>query len=219
MLQDLVSRLKKPIMALGVRFDRSPISSVDTLSEFVQTRSSYIAQTSLYGYLKTRMGTQYRDRFQDDVFAKSMRMSAVRLFASCLADLTVFAVALTNERRQMEHGTAEAIACRCFDRALHRALDENDRTFISDDVCQAFAARAKSTIWPNAANADSAFEASCADLIRLAPVVDEFKKQDGEIVTNSIRFRWRDVREQLRKRLDADAVVGDWNQRDTARAE
>ena len=41
-------------------------------------------------------------------------------------------------------------------------------------------------------------------------IADELKEQDGEIVTNSIRFRWRDVREQLRKRIDRDAICAEW---------
>jgi hypothetical protein len=42
-------------------------------------------------------------------------------------------------------------------------------------------------------------------LLRYAPIVDEFKELDREIVRNSIRFRWRDVRAQLRRRLRPEA--------------
>ena len=43
--------------------------------------------------------------------------------------------------------------------------------------------------------------------MRFAPVIDEYKALDREIVTNSIRFRWRDARDQLRRRLDAPALA------------
>jgi len=65
----------------------------------------------------------------------------------------------------------------------------------------------------NAAAGEAAFAGSVADLIRFAPVVDEFKMLDGKFVANSIRFRWRDVREQFRRRADAAAIVADWRLR------
>lgn len=41
-------------------------------------------------------------------------------------------------------------------------------------------------------------------------VINEFKELDREIVTNSIRFRWRDVRETCRRRVDGDEIARDW---------
>ena len=62
-----------PLMAnirrvFGIRFDKSPIQTVEALTDFVETRAAYVAQTSLYGYLKTRMGTRYPHMFRDEVF-------------------------------------------------------------------------------------------------------------------------------------------------------
>ena len=59
---------------------------------------------------------------------------------------------------------------------------------------------------------EAAFDGSVRDLIRFAPVVDEFKALDEEIVTNSIRFRWLDVKQQLKKRLNAAGVASDWHE-------
>ena len=64
--------------------------------------------------------------------------------------------------------------------------------------------------WPNAAMGEASFTESPSVLIDTAPIADHLKKEDVDIVTNSIRFRWRDVREQLRTRIDADAVSRDW---------
>ena len=44
-------------------------------------------------------------------------------------------------------------------------------------------------------------------------MIDQYKKEDEEIVTNSIRFRWRDIREQLRTRIDRDTICEGWRQR------
>ncbi len=75
---------------------------------------------------------------------------------------------------------------------------------------EAFAVRAGRTVWASAASGEAAFAGSIEDLIRNAPVVDEFKVQDAPIVRNSIRFRWLDVRKELGKRLDPGAVADDW---------
>jgi hypothetical protein len=55
-----------------------------------------------------------------------------------------------------------------------------------------------------------AFAGSERDLVRHAPVIEDFKRLDGEIVGSSIRFRWRDVREQFGKRVDGAAVCRAW---------
>ena len=51
---------------------------------------------------------------------------------------------------------------------------------------------------------------SPAALVRWAPIADKLKKFDSEIVENSVKFAWRDIREQFNKRLDAAAVAADW---------
>ena len=77
----------------GVRFDKSPIQTLDSLVEFIQSRAAYVAQTALYGYLKTRMGTRFRVIFEDDEFAPSINNAKWSTYGACLSDLTVFAAA------------------------------------------------------------------------------------------------------------------------------
>ena len=112
MLKLLISKMPKPLKALAVRFDNSPIIEVEQLSDFLQTRSAYVAQTSLYGYLKTRMGTSFRQYFEDDAFSQSIRIAAIKVYESCLADLTIFAVGLiaTDERSSIGIPGATALA-------------------------------------------------------------------------------------------------------------
>nr|MBA3323896.1 hypothetical protein [Paracoccaceae bacterium] len=65
-------------------------------------------------------------------------------------------------------------------------------------------------LWAGAAHGMEVFAGSAEDVIRFAPVSDQFKALDHEIVRNSIRFRWIDVREQLGRRLDPPPVCADW---------
>jgi hypothetical protein len=187
------------------RFRRKPLTSEIELSEFLSTRSAYIAQTSLFGYLKTRMGTQFRSYFEDDAFSKVIHNSSMLLYVSCLSDLTVFSVGLLAERN--DHSVAElhAIASRLFAGALEQGVTEGDRNLLPTNAVTEFEERLKSVVWTAAAKGENAFAGSVNDLLRYAPIVDEFKELDREIVRNSIRFRWRDVRAQLRRRLRPEA--------------
>lgn len=194
----------------GIRFDRSPIDSVETLTVFVQTRSSYVAQTSLLGYLKTRMGTQFRVLFVDEVYSTAIREASEKIFVSCLGDLTVFAIANVATDDRLDADQAADLARGCFADALERAFADDQVKLDLENARAEFDHRTRQTNWANSAVGEDAFAGSGMDIIRHAPVIDEFKQLDQEIVTNSIRFRWIDVREEFRRRLDADRVAADW---------
>ena len=194
----------------GIRFDKSAIQSIDNLSEFIQTRSAYVAQTSLYGYLKTRMGTRFRQVFEDDKFLPSINKAKWRTYGACLSDLTVFAAAITGSENRLEENGISDLARKCFTAAVQQTFDDAEAAEARGKIVERFKARIKQTHWPKAAIGENAFTSSPKVLLDSAPIADELKEQDVEIVTNSIRFRWRDVREQLRKRIDCDAICAEW---------
>ena len=188
------------------RFERHRLDTPERLAGFLRTRSAYVAQTALYGYLKARMGTSYRLYFEDDAFSASIRAAAGKLFLSCLADLTVFAAALCEREGGLPPGGAAALARRCFRQAAAQGLAEAGAGPPPEEALARFDRRVRAADWQAAADGRRAFAGSEADLVRFAPVIDEYKALDREIVMNSIRFRWRDVRDQLRRRLDPPAL-------------
>ena len=194
----------------GIRFDKSSIQSIDNLSEFIQTRSAYVAQTSLYGYLKTRMGTRFRQVFEDDKFLPSINRAKWRTYGACLSDLTVFAAAITGLENRLGDGEISDLARKCFEAAVEQTFDDAEAGEVRAEIVESFEARVNLTHWANAAIGENAFTSSPEALLESAPIADELKEHDVEIVTNSIRFRWRDVREQLRKRIDCDAICAEW---------
>ncbi|MDH3667850.1 MAG: hypothetical protein OEN23_13065 [Paracoccaceae bacterium] len=194
-------------MALRHRFGSRKVETFEELVEFVSTRSAYVAQTSLYGYLKTRMGTRFRDFFENDEFSRVIHESATKLFASCVGDLTVFGVGLVVDREDIDDEQARRLARAVFGAAVEAGVPAEEQRLIPAQAKSDFESRIEKMLWRGASNGERAFAASLDDLIRFAPVVDEFKALDSEIVRNSIRFRWRDVREQLRSRLDTPAIA------------
>ena len=79
-----------------------------------------------------------------------------------------------------------------------------------DDAQRNFSARAETAPWPEMAEGEAAFGGSLAALVEWAPVAPELKDRDTEIVKNSMRFRWKAVRDEFGEVLDAPAVMAAW---------
>ena len=193
-----------------IRFDKSPIKRIPQLADFVSTRSAYVAQTSLFGYLKTRMGREYVEIFTDEKFLPSIQYAKWRVYGACLSDLTIFATALVAYRSDLGHENTVALAKQLHDLCVVNTFKGEFAEQCHDITDSEFKARATKTIWANSAIGDTAFSLSPVILIESAPVTHEFKDLDCEIVTNSIKLRWADVRNQLTKRLDSAAVRADF---------
>lgn len=210
MLLSLLSRLPGPFRSIAERFDRTPIDSVDFLFLFARTRASFVAQTALFGYLKARMGTQFREYFTDEVFARAIQDSSVKVFVSCLSDLTVHVVAVVAESARLTPQEAQAIARLCFDSGMRSGLVDIEPGKIPADARERFEQRLRETDWSAAAVGAAAFSLSPVDLPRFAPVVDEFKRLDRKIVATSVGNKWREVRASFRDRVVPDSIAFDW---------
>lgn len=205
---EIVSTL---LRVLRIRFDKSPIVRMPQLVEFVSTRSAYVAQTSLFGYLKTRMGREYVKIFNDDRFLPSIERAKWEIYAACLSDLSVYATSLVSERGGLERDGAVSLARHLHSTCVDDTFKGEFAESIRSETLSGFEGRSGSTIWVNAAVGEAAFSLSPAALADSSPVSEEYRELDREIVMNSIRLRWGDVRNQLRKRLDGRSLCGDWN--------
>lgn len=192
----------RSVRALSVLAGPEAIRDGAALERFLSSRAAYVSQSALYGYLKTRMGTRFRDYFEDDVFAEAIRSARTQVFAACLSDLTVHAVAASGQ------GRAEYAAAR-FDAALRAALDEAGEADDPAPHVAAFLKRVQAIDWSSQSSAPKPFALAAAALAKHAPVVDSFRELDREIVENSVTFRMAEVADQLRRRLDRDAIAAE----------
>ena len=195
---------------LTVRRDSGPIDTIEGLCRFVSTRSAFVAQKTLYGYLKTRMGTRYPSMFEDEVFVASIDIAKMHIFAACLSDMSVYAVSRTlSENRD---GAACALLAEiCFDAGLADNEDQADRVaaFSIAEAKSAFTRRLAFLDWPALVPGPALFTASPAALVQWSPIAPELKKQDTEIIENSIRFTWREMRQQFEQRIDGPAIAAE----------
>lgn len=184
--------------------DRNPIDTVDELFRFATTRASFSAQKQLLGYLKTRMGTSYVKVFEDEPFMESVNIAKLEIFAECLSDSTVYVLAKATEGKPLTVTQYAAAATDCFDAGLAanaRVIGDNPR---ADAWRKALADRLPGVNWANAAASGDVFTHGPKALVRWAPIADELKKRDVEIVTNAMKFGWIAIRADFEKRLDAE---------------
>ena len=202
---------RKVAALLGMGRDKAPVDSVAALEEFLASRSAYVAQKTLYGYVKTRMGTRYVIMFDDEKIVASLNIAKLNVFAACLSDLTVYAVAARAARRggrqRRARGAGAALLSRrpCAKTPARRRRNSPRRRRSTNSS----AGSAKPT-GARARGGRRISRAARAALVRWAPIADKLKRLDSEVVENSVKFAWRDIREQFNKRLDAAAVAADW---------
>jgi hypothetical protein len=209
-LPELVGRLT-------VRRESGPIATVDALAHFVSTRAAYTAQKTLYGYLKTRMGTRYPSVFENEDFIASIDIAKLHVYAACLADLALFAAWRTGAGAgpSLDAERCGALALACFRRGLADNAAASAPAgapvgaFSPAEVEADFRRRLAFWDWSDGPKGAEIFSESPAALVRWAPIAPELKQHDQEIVENSIRFKWREVRADLDRRLDADAVAAE----------
>jgi hypothetical protein len=191
---------------LWPRRRQAKVAGVDEFVDFLQRRSAYMAQSTLFGYLRTRMGVGFQQFFEDERFSAEIADARLRVFIACLGDLTIFAVALAGAEGRLEAQACARAAERCFGLALEGALDPGDRLKAAQAPVD-FSRRARSVDWASVHLGEAAFTASPRMLSEAAPVSDRIRRADREIVMNSMRFHWREVRDELRRAIDAHAVA------------
>ncbi len=192
---------------LSIRRDSAPLRTIADVEEFVTTRSAFVAQKTLYGYVKTRMGTRYPSMFEDDVFAHSINIAKMHVFAACLSDMSVFATAHALEAMPADPALRRRTALAFYRRGLSDNPNDAPSEFSPDEAVREFESRIAQMDWKGEARDRSVFTESPRALYRWAPIADELKRQDADIIANSISFTWSEIRQRYLRRLDANAVA------------
>lgn len=201
-------RLLKSYVGMDGRSRREPITDRAGLVYFLDTRASYMAQASLYGYLRTRAGQRYPELFDDDPFVVSINIAKWHIWLACLSDLTVYAGSRIVLQAPREIERAGQLVQSALEEILARTgtPDEADTEFPAH--AERVRERVARTDWLAVGDDEAAFTESPGALVRWAPIIDELKQLDEDIVRNSVRFRWQEVRRDFCADLDARAVLG-----------
>ena len=176
---------------------KKKINNLDQLEEFIQTKSAWVTQVTLYGYLKTRMGTRYVLHFENDKFMESVNLAKWNMYAVALQDLTFFTFSdLKVNFNYQEMKNAEEIFFKILDDEISNKMPAN----IIENAKKNFNERLKTINWDTYHN-DLPFNPSALSLHKWAPIADELKELDRKIVLNSVILKWDVVKKEFRERI------------------
>ena len=75
---------------------KKKINNLDDLEDFVQKKSAWVTQVTLYGYLKTRMGTKYVLHFDNEKFLGSINKAKWNIYYVALQDMIFYSLSYLN---------------------------------------------------------------------------------------------------------------------------
>ena len=176
---------------------KKKINNLDDLEIFIQSKSAWVTQVTLYGYLKTRMGTRYVLHFENDTFMKSVNLAKWKIYSVALQDLTFFTFSyLKANFNYQEVKQAKEIFLKILDDETSNKMPLE----IIEEAKKNFNERLQNINWDNYYN-DLPFNPSALSLYKWAPIADELKELDRKIVLNSVILKWDIVKKEFEERI------------------
>ena len=176
---------------------KKKISDLDELETFIQSKSAWVTQVTLYGYLKTRMGTRYVLHFENDKFMESVNQAKWNIYSVALQDLTFFTFSyLKVNLNYQEINKAQEIFFKILDDEISNKMPLD----LIEETKKNFNERLQNINWDNYCN-DLPFNPSALSLFKWAPIADELKTLDRKIVLNSMILKWDIVKKEFAERV------------------
>ena len=176
---------------------KKKINNLDELENFIQTKSAWVTQVTLYGYLKTRMGTRYVLHFENDEFMGSVNLAKWNIYSVALQDLTFFTFSkLKADFNYQEMKNAEEIFFKILDDETSNKMPRD----IIEEAKKNFVERMRGINWDTYHN-DLPFNPSALSLYKWAPIAEELKNLDRKIVLNSVILKWNVVKKEFDERI------------------
>ena len=176
---------------------KKKINNLDELEDFIQTKSAWVTQVTLYGYLKTRMGTRYVLHFENDKFMGSVNLAKWNMYSVALQDLTFFTFSkLKADFNYQEMKNAEEIFFKILDDETSNKMPQD----IIEEAKKNCVERMRTINW-NTYHNDLPFNPSALSLYKWAPIADELKNLDRKIVLNSVILKWDVVKKEFAERI------------------
>ena len=173
---------------------KKKIKNLDHLEEFIQTKSAWVTQVTLYNYLKTRMGTRYVLHFENDVFMGSVNLAKWNIYSVSLQDLTFFTFSYLNVNFNFQEISK---AKEIFNKILDDEISNKMPLDIIETARKSFDERLEKINWDRYYQ-DLPFNPSALSLYKWAPIADELKTLDRKIVLNSMILKWDVVKQEFK---------------------
>ena len=174
---------------------KKKIKNIEDLTIFIQTKSAWVSQVTLYNYLKTRMGTKWVLHFDDEIFLASINKAKWNIYAISLQDLTFYSLSYLNvfhNYRDMDK------ANEIYDEVLTKETKNGMPEEIIVLAKEKFIERLKKIDWSTYYKSWP-FNESALTLYKWAPVAEELKTLDRKIVLNSMILKWDNIKDEFAK--------------------
>ena len=169
------------------------INSKEDLRNFIQERSAHVTQTTLYGYIKTRIGSRYAMMFEDEVFLKSINLAKWNIYMAALTDCTFYVFSYLVDKKNLEQNDALEIFIKIIENEKNNGL-ENE---LFEKTKLEFNQKLKEVDWSKY-HQDNPFKNSGLSLLQWSPIAENLKVFDKEIVLNSIKLKWNIVENEFK---------------------
>ena len=177
---------------------KKKIKNLDELEQFIQTKSAWVTQVTLYSYLKTRMGTRYVLHFDNDIFMSSLNIAKWNIYSVALQDLTLFTFSYlkVNFNYQNIDQSKEI-----FSKILENEISNKMPVDIIEEAKKTFNERVQNINW-EIYYKDLPFNPSALSLYKWAPIAEELKTLDRKIVLNSMILKWDIIKKEFEKLIE-----------------
>ena len=172
---------------------KKKIKNFEDLGEFIQEKSAWVSQVTLYNYLKTRMGTKWVLHFDDETFLKSINTAKWNIYAISLQDLSFYTISYLNVFfNYQETNKASEIYNNILDKELENGMPRE----IVDEARLSFQRRSEVIKWDEYYKS-LPFNESALALYNWAPIANELKTLDRKIVLNSMILKWDIIKKEF----------------------
>ena len=172
---------------------KEKIKDYRDLKNFIQKKSAWISQVTLYGYLKTRMGAKYVLMFEDEIFLGSINKAKWNIYAVALQDFCLYSISYLKDILQKQD-TEKA------KEIFLEILSDEEKNQMPADVLQKakkeFDERLNNINWENH-HKDLPFNNSALSLYEWSPIADELKILDRKVVLNSMILKWDIIKKEF----------------------
>lgn len=174
---------------------KKKIKNIDDLQSFIQKKSAWVSQVTLYNYLKTRMGTKWVLHFDDEKFLASINQAKWNIYSVALQDLTFYSLSYLSvfyDYKKTDNAT------NIYEEILNQELANGMPEEVVTQAKKKFTERLDKINW-NDYYKSWPFNESALALYEWAPIAEELKVLDRKIVLNSMILKWDNIKDEFSK--------------------
>ena len=174
---------------------KKKIKNIDDLKSFIQKKSAWVSQVTLYNYLKTRMGTKWVLHFDDEKFLASINQAKWNIYSVALQDLTFYSLSYLSvfyDYKKTDNAT------NIYEEILNQELANGMPKEVVTQAKKKFTERLDKINW-NDYYKSWPFNESALALYEWAPIAEELKALDRKIVLNSMILKWDNIKDEFSK--------------------